>query len=488
MMPKIEDYTIGWICAITAEYVAAQEFLDDPPHGGVTNLPLNRKNEYTLGSISGHNVVISVLPKGQYGTSTATRVVEEMLHSFPNIRIGLMVGIGGGAPSQKHDIRLGDVVVSTPGGGHGGVFQYDFGKMIQDRSFHPTGFLNKPPDVVCAAVAGLEAQYERKGHQLDKHIDNILKRDPSKLLKKYQRPDPASDRLYRNHIIHRDGNNSPCALICGDDPSYLVSRTVRTEDDPNPAIHYGLIGSGNTLIRDALVRDKFATQKEILCFEMEAAGLMNVIPCIVIRGICDYADTHKNDTWQGYAAMVAAAYARDLLYKLAPQEIVQEPAVNNFVEQERRNPPTKIENHNWYFDIPLDGDLINRMRTSQKRKRTEEYSDSSSSGSDDDRKKARQNHHEKSQPSSEESQSSDEESDYGGSFLDDYTFENETTRSPTGPRPTLDLFPNEDSSRENQLDESLREISQEPEALLAYPFDSAGSDETSVSSTDSSQY
>jgi nucleoside phosphorylase len=130
MMLKAGDYTIGWICAIKTEYVAAQEFLDGPPHEGFTNLPPNSKNEYTLGSISDHNVVISVLPKGQYGTSTAARVAGDMLLSFPNIRIGLMVGIGGGAPSQKHDIRLGDIVISIPGDGHGGVFQYDFGKMI----------------------------------------------------------------------------------------------------------------------------------------------------------------------------------------------------------------------------------------------------------------------------------------------------------------------------------------------------------------------
>jgi nucleoside phosphorylase len=491
MMPKIADYTIGWICAITTEYVAAQVFLDGPPHEGFTNLRLNNKNEYTLGSISDHNVVISVLPKGQYGTSTAARVAEDMLGSFPNIRVVLMVGIGGGAPSQKHDIRLGDVVVSTPGDGQGGVFQYDFGKMIQDQSFHPTGFLNQPPTVVCAAVTGLEAQYERKGHQLDKHIDNILKGN-SKLLKKYQRPDPASDRLYRTQIVHPEGNNNPCALICGDDPSYLVSRTARTEDDPNPAIHYGLIGSGNTLMKDALVRDKFATEKEVLCFEMEAAGLMNHFPCIVIRGICDYADTHKNDTWQGYAAMVAAAYARDLLYKMAPQKIVQESAIINVVEQERRHSPTKIENHNWYFDIPLDSDLINRMRTSQKRKRTRDYSDCSSRSSDDDRKKARQNHHEKSQSSDEES----EENLYEDSVLDDYLFENyvenlkfsEGTRSPTGSTPTLDRFANENSSSEHQLDEVSQEFPQEPEDPLGYPFDSTGSDENSVSSSDFSQY
>ena len=46
---------------------------------------------------------------------------------------------------------------------------------------------------------------------------------------------------------------------------------------------------------------------------MEAAGLMDQLPCLVIRGICDYCDSHKNKHWQGYAALAAAAYARDLL-------------------------------------------------------------------------------------------------------------------------------------------------------------------------------
>jgi hypothetical protein len=75
-------------------------------------------------------IVIAVLPEGEYGISSAASVARDMLHSFPNIRIGLMVGIGGGAPSPKHDIRLGDIVVSAPRDGKGGVFQYDFGKTI----------------------------------------------------------------------------------------------------------------------------------------------------------------------------------------------------------------------------------------------------------------------------------------------------------------------------------------------------------------------
>jgi nucleoside phosphorylase len=95
----------------------------------------------TLGKIGKHNIVIAVLPYGEYGISSATGVAKDMLNSFPNVRIGLMVGIGGGAPSQKHDIRVGDIVISASGDGKGGVLQYDFGKTIQDQAFQHTGFL-----------------------------------------------------------------------------------------------------------------------------------------------------------------------------------------------------------------------------------------------------------------------------------------------------------------------------------------------------------
>lgn len=59
----------------------------------------NDNNIYTLGSVGKHKVVIGVLPDGEYGIATAASVARDILHSFPNIRIGLMVGIGGGAPS-----------------------------------------------------------------------------------------------------------------------------------------------------------------------------------------------------------------------------------------------------------------------------------------------------------------------------------------------------------------------------------------------------
>ena len=95
-------------------------------------------------------------------------------------------------------------------------------------------------------------------------------------------------------------------------------------DDDLPWSHYGLIASGNSVIKDGRTREKLGAEIGALCFEMEAAGLMLDFPCIVIRGICDYSDSHKNKQWQGYAALVAASYAKELLEYLAPSHITQE--------------------------------------------------------------------------------------------------------------------------------------------------------------------
>ena len=317
------DYTVGWICAIQAEYVAAQEVLDEE-HGPPESVSQNDTNDYTLGRIGNHNIVIAVLPEGEYGTSSTASVATNILHSFPNVRIGLLVGIGGGVPSQKHDIRLGDIVVSAPRDGQGGVFQYDFGKTIQDQAFQYTRFLNQPPITLRTALNGIQAQYERKGHQLEETVNNILEKN-KRLRKKYGRPDPTSDRLFRTEITH----DLACTTVCNEDPSNLILRPERTEDQENPAVHYGLIASANQLVKDALIRDKLAAEKDILCFEMEAAGLMNHFPCLVIRGICDYSDTHKNKEWQGYAAMMAAIYAKDLLNRIPPNRVETEKRISD---------------------------------------------------------------------------------------------------------------------------------------------------------------
>ncbi|KAL2170892.1 hypothetical protein VTG60DRAFT_4296 [Thermothelomyces hinnuleus] len=290
-MSDPRKYTVGWICAITTEAVAARAFLDEE-HDGPSTVAKHDNNSYVLGRIGAHNVVIAVLPDAEYGIASAAAVARDMLHSFPNVRIGLMVGIGGGALSPKRDIRLGNVVVSGGNGGESGVFRYDYGKTIQNQSFQETAFLDQPPMVLRTAVSTLRGTYEMKGHQLVDNVNEALKK--IKKRNKYTRPPPESDRLYRSDFVHPAHSTDRCDVTCGNDEANLVIRGERDEEEDDPAIHYGLIASGNQLMKNARLRDKLADDKGVLCFEMEAAGLMNHFPCLVIRGICDYSDSHKN--------------------------------------------------------------------------------------------------------------------------------------------------------------------------------------------------
>ncbi|KGO36599.1 hypothetical protein PEX1_044240 [Penicillium expansum] len=325
-MSDPRSYNVGWICALGVEYVAAQEFLDEE-HDKPSFVSPNDTNEYALGKMGDHKVVIAVLPDGEYGTASAATVAANMMNSFPNVRIGLMVGIGGGAPSHTHDIRLGDIVVSAPRNGTGGVFQYDFGKVIQEQTFQHTGFLNQPPSILRGAVAGVQAQYERKGHQIEEAINIVLHNNP-RLRQKYGRPESKMDTLFRSDVIHE----AACAAgSCTQVASNLVARRERTAHEDNPAIHYGLVASANQLMKDASIRDRLTAEKDVLCFEMEAGGLMNTFPCLVIRGICDYSDSHKNKGWQGHAAMVAAAYARDVLQRIQLSRVEAEERISQVI-------------------------------------------------------------------------------------------------------------------------------------------------------------
>ncbi|KAJ3537192.1 hypothetical protein NM208_g6417 [Fusarium decemcellulare] len=321
-MSDPKTYTVGWICAIKAEFVAAQAFFDEE-HADLELVDEHDNNTYALGRIGKHNVVVAVLPKSEYGTTSAATVARDMLRTFGNIRFGLMVGIGGGAPSAEHDIRLGDVVVSSRDKGKGAVFQYDYGKATQDHDFEPTGFLSPPPQLLLTAMHGLEAKYDLEGHQLMAHVERALEQRPRLRKLRYSRPASDTDRLYRTDVVHPDPLKE-CGAICSNDATYLVARKERDEDENDPAVHFGLIASANQVMKDATARDKMAASKGVLCFEMEAAGLMNHFPCVVIRGICDYSDSHKNKDWQGFAAMTAAAFAKDLLGRISPTKVEAE--------------------------------------------------------------------------------------------------------------------------------------------------------------------
>ncbi|CAI7636252.1 unnamed protein product [Penicillium pancosmium] len=333
------EYTVGWVCALPKEQTAATAMLDRR-HAGLPK-PQNDPNTYTLGSVGSHNVVIACLPKGQIGNNSAASVASWMISTFPSIKFGLMVGIGGGVPPK---VRLGDVVVSTPVGQFPGVVQWDFGKAKEGGSFERTGSLNNPPASLLTALTALETEHDLVGSRIPQYLEELRERWP-RLVSKYL-PSDLQDILFKADYEHASRH----ALKDLDDASdageekgeeeeescRLCDKTQVVKRKPREmSVHFGLIASGNQVIKDADFRNKLNKDLggHLLCIEMEAAGLMNNFPCLVIRGICDYADSHKNKDWQGYAAVVAAAFAKEFLAFLQPIDVEGERPVKEILGQ-----------------------------------------------------------------------------------------------------------------------------------------------------------
>ncbi|KAJ6041251.1 Pfs NACHT and Ankyrin domain protein, partial [Penicillium canescens] len=303
-----DSYTVGWIAALFIERAAAVAMLEEKhvEPTGFARHP-NDKNVYTWGRMGEHNIVIASLAAGVYGTTSAATTASSLLASLPSIRIGLLVGIGGGIarPAENRDIRLGDVVVSQPDGATGGVCQLP----------------RNPPTVLLKALSSIQAYHELDESRVPDLLQKMLENTPKMAKRSKQNPGyihqgVGNDRLFKASYEHVSG------LDCsGCDVAEEVQRDPR--DTIDPEIHYGTIASGNTLIKDAATRDRIVADigEDCICFEMEAAGLMNHFPCLIIRGICDYADSHKNDRWQRYAAATAAAYAREFLTYVPAAEV-----------------------------------------------------------------------------------------------------------------------------------------------------------------------
>lgn len=263
-------------------------------------------NVYTLGQVAQHNVVITCLPKGIYGTTQAANVAQRMELSFLNIQYRLMVGVGGGVPSPG-DVRLGDVVIAVPGANSTGIVAYDHGKTTVGGHLEQTVILNKPPLNMLKAVPHLGLG---RSLSISQTLKAAIASDPIALTE-FAYPGEEHDKLFEAEYDHPDSSQS-CSSCCNE--TKILRRLQRKSDEPH--LHAGTIGSGNQVIKDARTRDSLAKAHGISCFEMEAAGLVDSWPCLVIRGICDYSDSHKQKQWQPYAAITAAACARSLLLLL----------------------------------------------------------------------------------------------------------------------------------------------------------------------------
>lgn len=309
--PSEEDYLAVCFCPMGIEASAVKRMLDKELDGPQHLHHLHSLNAYSFGAIGEHRVVVAFMPNT--GQTAAAGVAMQAQIDFPSVRFGFLIGVGGGIPDpdRTKDIHLGDVVVSEANDRFGGVWQFD-----------STGTLNKPPQTLCSYVEKLKSYPAVDGARLERLIAEAI--DKSEIdEEEYRRPRPEDDRLFEASYTHDEcqKHNELLRSSCqGGDRARLITRkdTKRTR----PVIHYGLIGTSDKRITDSSQREQLRElEKDILCVEMEAAGVINNFSpsCLVIRGISDYADSHKNKTWQGYAALAAAAYMKELLSIIPPR-------------------------------------------------------------------------------------------------------------------------------------------------------------------------
>jgi nucleoside phosphorylase len=311
-----DDYTVAWLCALPIEKAAVRNMLDElhiPP------LQLEHdKNIYTFGRICGHNVVI--VCQGDMGTTAASVVATRMDSTFRRLRLRLLVGIAGGVPEEK-DIRLGDVVVSKGDGRSGGVIAHDRGKVTL-TGFESRPFLNSVPEVLRNAISELESRLIDQDSKITTYLSEATKRNSR--FSTFERPSSVADNLFQKDYPHANPKDKTCADCA---KIHTVSRPPRA----GPLVHFGIVASGNQVIKNAEERARIhAAHPGVLAIEMEAAGLMDVFGCATIRGICDYADSHKNDGWHKYASATAAVVAKEILGIIPVAMVVAAPPVGQY--------------------------------------------------------------------------------------------------------------------------------------------------------------
>ncbi|KAF3807865.1 Vegetative incompatibility protein HET-E-1 [Colletotrichum gloeosporioides] len=284
-----DAYTVGWICALPLEMAAAKLMLE--VHPLQVDQDERDHNTYTLGQIQGHKRPRHFDSVYWLGSEAERR---PQLTTFA---LAMLLGI--------------------PTGTSGGVIQSDRGKLVQNKAFERTGSLNAPPTALLRAAGRVKTDHLSGDSRIPDFLSEAFERKP-KMKRKFAYQGKSHDCLFKTKYEHVN-TDSGCDNC---DATQTVQREER--DDTDPVVHYGNIASGNQVIKHAETRDRLSRELGVLFFEMEAAGLMQEFPCLVVRGICDYSDSHKNKRWQEYAAATSAAYAKELLSVVPPKRLEKE--------------------------------------------------------------------------------------------------------------------------------------------------------------------
>jgi nucleoside phosphorylase len=343
---KKHGYTVVWIAPLEIEALAAKNMLENIHHD--VKFPLGRGDDfiYTAGDINGHNIIIATFPSGHcYGVGAGASLATDVRAKFPDLLFGLLVGVAGGLPELSkapvRDIRLGDVLVAEGQNGGSSIVRYGFGKETEHK-FQVNLVGSKTAAPVASGIGAMKRFSLDQWISFRQYYQSLLAKDANNYTT-FRDPGQNKDQYFATSPSANNGNTNSVPLQREPQPnddSIQVSSQGPDGGNPNPVpvpreerpdderikVWYGKIGSGDTLMKNARRRDELKEDYEIIGLEMEAAGVMDVIPVGVIRGVCDYADERKNKAWQSFAAATAAAYAKALLYTIDP-----DPALNRTV-------------------------------------------------------------------------------------------------------------------------------------------------------------
>ncbi|WZH49579.1 ankyrin repeat protein [Fusarium acuminatum] len=305
-MASRDDYAVGWVCALPIEAAAAKAILDHVYENPSQDRIPGDNNNYLLGSLHGHNVVVAYPNPALSAITSQADVVTQLHASYTSIRFHLMVGIAGGAPNMKEDIRLGDVVVSRSTARHPGIIRFDAnGERTEDLSVRGRA-LDQPISLLLTAVGKAETAAIFEESKMRRYMSELVQKSAAT----FAYPGPEQDVLFESsydHATTEPGDNS--CIHC--DQGKIQFRQPRELQDP--VVHHGAIASSRHLMCHGATRDKFAKDHGILCFDTKVPELRDSVHYLIIRGICDYADSHRSEIWHAYAAAASAAYAKEVI-------------------------------------------------------------------------------------------------------------------------------------------------------------------------------
>ncbi|KAF5482737.1 hypothetical protein CGCF413_v015564 [Colletotrichum fructicola] len=343
------DFKIAIICALPREFDAVallfDRFWDEDGHK--LGRAAGDTNHYTTGRIGAHDVVLVVLPN--MGKAGAAAAAASFRLSYNNLKLALLVGICGGVPKiAGNEALLGDVVISET------VVQYDFGRQYAEKFVRKDTVednLGRANKDIRGLIKALETargrrRLEDKAAEHLEALQRIAKGERGSA--NYQYPGVSEDKLFASDYDHKHQGlcdlctsesetycdkaaKASCAELGCDERKLVVRKRLQARQDmtehdaQRPGVFIGRIASGDGVEKSGKHRDEIAQAEEVIAFEMEGAGVWDEIPSIIVKGICDYADSHKNKKWQDFAAATAASVAKALLERYTLNDIDARP-------------------------------------------------------------------------------------------------------------------------------------------------------------------